>query len=345
MTTQHEPLPRSSDPLSVSVVIPCFNRARLITRALNSIQNQTLLPAEIIIVDDASTDGTPIIAEDWGRQHQIPMTVEVLARNSGPATARNRGIELARSPYVAFLDSDDEYLPSCLETIVEPLTIFKNAVVSFADATVVTPTKTDAGGLFRPHANLQRTTERVEHAGREVLRLIAPTELLLPASVIPTSAACFLRDAALAAGGMPVDYRSGEDWLFWLRLAQEGDFYFQDRNVAVHHRHDENLTHPRSAAFIATEKLRGLASLMDGSVGVKVGESSRQRLALLHRRQIQGWRFHTSRLGVSLYLRALRESRTYSRRTLLRHLIEDPRSAARALFISLVQNLKPSDET
>lgn len=344
MTTRRGPLRERADPLTVSVVIPCFNRGRLITRALDSIKNQTRLPTEIIVVDDASTDGTPTIAEDWGRQHQIPMTVEVLAKNAGPATARNRGIELANNPYVAFLDSDDEYLPSCLETILEPLRMFRNAVVSFADVTVVTPTTQDTRGLFRPHANLQRTTERVEQAGRQFLRLLSPTELLLPASIIPTSAVCFLRDAALKVGGMPVDYRSGEDWLFWLRLAQEGDFYFQDINVASHHRHDENLTHTRSAAFIATEKLRGLASLMDGSVGFKVDESSLHRLALLHRRQVQEWRYHASRLGLYLYLRALRKSKPFSERTLARHLIEDPRSAARALFTSLVRNLKRLDE-
>lgn len=325
------------EPLPVSVVIPCFNRATLISRALDSIRRQARLPAEIIVVDDASSDGTPEVAENWGRVHQIPIRVIAEEQNRGPAAARNRGIELARNPYVAFLDSDDEYLPDCLETIVTPLEIFDNSVASFADATVVTPTTQEPGGLFRPYADLRQVADRTEYAGRQFFRIRAPVELLLPASIIPTSASCFRREMALKVGGMPSNFRSGEDWLFWLRLAQVGDFYFQDLNVSLHHRHDQNLTHPRSAVFISTEKLRGLAALLDGSIGFKLSENTQSRALILHRSQVQHWRYHASRLGLTEYLKNLKISKPFAHRSVFEHILEDPRSMARAALASLLQ--------
>jgi glycosyltransferase involved in cell wall biosynthesis len=99
---------------AVSVVIPTYNRADMIGRAVQSVLDQTFLDFEILVIDDASTDGT----ESLVRSFQDPRIVYVrLDENGGNAVARNAGVRRARGRYISFLDSDDEFLPGCLEAV------------------------------------------------------------------------------------------------------------------------------------------------------------------------------------------------------------------------------------
>src|SRR4030095_4422896 len=94
---------------SISVVIPTFNRAGVVKRALESALRQSLPPAQIIVIDDGSTDDTREVLGGYGD------TIEyVRQENAGASVARNRGIALARHPWIAFLDSDDYWLPDHL---------------------------------------------------------------------------------------------------------------------------------------------------------------------------------------------------------------------------------------
>jgi glycosyltransferase involved in cell wall biosynthesis len=104
-----------NDVLPVSVVIPCYRCASTIERAVASVMAQSRQPAELILVDDASGDGTVKVLEDVRSRHPQWITLEILTQNSGAASARNRGWELASQPYVAFLDSDDTWHPCKLE--------------------------------------------------------------------------------------------------------------------------------------------------------------------------------------------------------------------------------------
>ncbi len=99
----------SANPL-VTAVIPTYNRANIVTQAVDSVLNQTYGNLELIVVDDGSTDDTPAALARYGNR------IRVLRQdNAGPAAARNRGIAAARGEFVAFLDSDDLWLPSKLE--------------------------------------------------------------------------------------------------------------------------------------------------------------------------------------------------------------------------------------
>lgn len=96
----------------VSVVIPAHNREGTIEYCLQSVIHQTLPPHEILVVDDCSTDGTVAAAEKVGN----PLVRIVrLPRNSGAQAARNAGIKAATGDWIAFQDSDDEWLPNKLE--------------------------------------------------------------------------------------------------------------------------------------------------------------------------------------------------------------------------------------
>lgn len=103
----------------VSIIIPTYNRALYLGLALKSVVDQEhVAPLEAIVIDDGSTDDTKQVIEPWLRQYADP-AARVWIRyerrdNQGVVAARNRGIELASQPYLAFLDSDDEWLPGKL---------------------------------------------------------------------------------------------------------------------------------------------------------------------------------------------------------------------------------------
>ncbi|MEJ6542245.1 glycosyltransferase family 2 protein [Brachybacterium paraconglomeratum] len=114
--TRHQGEGPSVSELSVSVVIPHFNSTDTIGRALGSIAAQTLLPLEVVVVDDCSTPEERETLRAL-ETDSLPFPVRVLEqeRNQGPAAARNRGWEAARGEWIAFLDSDDSWHPRRLE--------------------------------------------------------------------------------------------------------------------------------------------------------------------------------------------------------------------------------------
>jgi glycosyltransferase involved in cell wall biosynthesis len=100
----------------VSVIIPTFNRAGVVTRAIDSVLGQTYRPVEVVIVDDGSTDETPEVLKNYGNA-----IVSVVQDNAGPSAARNRGLRESRGDLIAFLDSDDLWLATKLERQVDLL--------------------------------------------------------------------------------------------------------------------------------------------------------------------------------------------------------------------------------
>ena len=180
-------------------------------------------------------------------------------------------------------------------------------------------------------------TEALPLAGLEVRALRDATSTLLKASIIPTSGTCFRRRAALAAGLMPQDFRSGEDWLFWLRLSGQGRFVFQLDDLVRHHRHDDNLTHPRASEFIAREKLRGFLALLDGSMRVSLTPEETNRARRLAKQCQANWLYHLSRLGMRPYLSGLQSDVGKQIGGGYGRILSDPRSFLRSIACSLLR--------
>lgn len=105
----------------VSVIIPTYNRAKLIGRAIASVLNQTYQDFEIIIVDDASSDNTVEVVNRFNDERIRYIRHD---QNRGAAAARNSGIKMARGEYIAFQDSDDQWLP---EKLQKQMRVFENA--------------------------------------------------------------------------------------------------------------------------------------------------------------------------------------------------------------------------
>jgi len=124
---------------SVAVVIPAYNRAATLRRCLESVVGQTLEPSEVIVVDDGSEDGTAGIAREYARRGVRCIRVQ---ENAGAQAARNRGITGATAEWIAFLDSDDEWLVDklqrqmmALETVAfDPWTVVHSAAITIDES-------------------------------------------------------------------------------------------------------------------------------------------------------------------------------------------------------------------
>jgi glycosyltransferase involved in cell wall biosynthesis len=181
--------------MKISVIIPAYNAELYIAKAIESCLSQSYAPHEIIVVDDASTDGTAVIAESFPQ----PARVICLSENMGVSVARNRGVQASTGDWLAFLDADDWFLPEKLEL-------------------------QRRCALQNPHAELIYTGYRIiscdgsEYDGR----FFWPSELMPMLRYRSRLCACSVmlrRDAFDAVGGFDPALRTAEDWDMWLRIA------------------------------------------------------------------------------------------------------------------------------
>jgi len=208
-------------PVNVSVVIPAFNAADTIARALDSVLIQTYPASEIIVVDDCSSDETRAIVERYAAKG-----VRLLAspERRGASGARNAGIAAAKGEAVAFLDSDDEWLNPKLEMQVALLTSSPKIAFVACGSNLISPEGVDLGDIYRCHPV---TT------GPEAWKA------LLAFNFITTPAVLAWRDRILAAGGFDEKLKIGEDQDLWIRLSQTGELGYVRRSlVRVHARHN-----------------------------------------------------------------------------------------------------------
>ncbi len=185
----------------VSVVIPVRNGAQFVGEAIESVYDQTLLPDEVIVVDDGSTDETPDILR---RFHGRPEFRSFRQPSGGEASARNAGVARARNEYIAFLDHDDLWQPEKLELQLasfEPMW-----AMSFTAYEVFAPTTTTPVVHERWAEDPKAVVRRLEHE----------------CCVRPPSAVMIRRSVLRSMGPFEQVARFGTDWLMWLRIAAAG---------------------------------------------------------------------------------------------------------------------------
>jgi glycosyltransferase involved in cell wall biosynthesis len=206
--------------LPVSVVIPAYNRARELRRALGSVLGQTTAPAEIIVVDDASTDDTATVGEEMGARvvrHQ---------RNQGEGAARNSAIAVATQPWIALLDSDDEWLPIHLASLWRA-----------RGDHVLVATSAMRRGNGQP--------DRVHGpASNRPLLLRSPADIVFPENPVPVSAGLVRRDIAAKAGPY-APLRHCADFDFLLRVLEHGSGIVLPEVGVIYHVHAGQVSHAR----------------------------------------------------------------------------------------------------
>jgi len=208
----------------ITVVIPLYNKARHIQRALDSVLAQTYEDFEVIVVNDGSTDGSEKVVERY-TDSRIRLVGQA---NAGASAARNRGIAEASADLVALLDADDEWLPDHLDAVMRLRTSF-------------------------PQCGLYATAFRVLTQRRE----IAPSYAGIPApsfeGVLPNyfrtvygdhaicaSTAAVPRAVFNACGLFPEGERRREDLDMWCRIALKYPVAFSTRIGAVYHQEADN---------------------------------------------------------------------------------------------------------
>lgn len=129
----------------VSIIIPLYNGAQTIKRTLDSIKSQTYKQFEIIIVNDGSTDDGPRIVENYKKENDHLDITLVNKENNGVSSARNAGMKVSKGDFIAFLDSDDMWLPMKLERQLNVLQ--KDDSIDFLASILFDPKKEMSGQL------------------------------------------------------------------------------------------------------------------------------------------------------------------------------------------------------
>ena len=187
----------------VSVVMPAHNAERTIVAAIESVVAQTFGDWEIVLCDDASTDGTRAAAEACFARHGVTRGRVLALAHCGPAEARNHGIRAARGEFVAFLDDDDTWEPAKLARCVEAIQAGGLDVVCHSEVWL------DAGSGDRS----------VHHYSGLFDARVHPLVSLMRNNPFSTSALMARRAHLLAAGLFDPSLPSAEDYDLWIRLA------------------------------------------------------------------------------------------------------------------------------
>lgn len=198
----------------VSVIIPTYNRAHLLGRALRSVINQTFEDFEIIIVDDASTDGTQTLVNSFEDKR---ISYIKLYLNQGVSVARNIGIQHAQGEYIAFIDSDDEWIP---EKLKKQLDVFKDSTHSL-------------GLVYTKSVTVRENNEKPSiiplFRGNLLPFLLVYNYIGLTSSPL-IKKECFSK-VGLFDESLPVS----EDWDMWIRISQYYECSFVSEPLFRYH--------------------------------------------------------------------------------------------------------------
>jgi glycosyltransferase involved in cell wall biosynthesis len=179
------------------VIIPTYNSGKFLEKALESVFRQTVAPDEILVNDDASSDGTPELAESYGPP------VRVFRRaNQRQAASRNFAVSQTNCEWLAFLDHDDLWAPNKLERQIEELARTPHADLCYSARV----TFEEEDGIFR--GGKVYSVPPTKHIRKSLFR----NTTFLPGSVL------IRRSTYLAVGGFNPALKLVEDWDLWLRL-------------------------------------------------------------------------------------------------------------------------------
>ena len=194
---------------TVSVIVPTYNRAHCLSRALDSILNQTHPINEIIVVDDGSNDHTYELL----KQH-YPQINYHFQTNQGVSTARNYGIQLAQSPWIALLDSDDAWHPKKIETQFQALRDQPTALCHTNEVWIRHGVRVNAMKKHRKGSDnlFERSLERC---------LISPSSALIK------------KDLLISIGLFDEDLPACEDYDLWLRITAHQTTTFVDEALTI----------------------------------------------------------------------------------------------------------------
>ncbi len=216
--------------MKISVIIPNYNHADFLQQRIDTVLNQTYRDFEVILLDDASTDGSAAILNSY-RDHEKVSHVVINQQNSGNTFVQwQRGLALATGDYVWIAESDDYCSPDLLEELVSLVDSQENVSVAFCNSIIFRDNEVVTTG----HSGQMQ--EIVE--GKTFIR----ERMLFGNTIFNASMAIFQRSAAQQVDFVLIQtFKFCGDWLFWIQLAQQGQVgisakvlnYFRKHNADV----------------------------------------------------------------------------------------------------------------
>ena len=209
--------------LKFSIIIPLFNKAPYIKKALDSIVSQTYTDWECIIVDDGSTDGSAAICEEYlSTLYSVPNTrienIRLISQpNSGVAAARNNGVKQSNGQFLCFLDADDWWKPPFLEEMDRLIAEYPDAGLYASNYIYYKPGKTHVA-LSLPRGYMDYPKAYYEGDAMPVW----------------TGATCMPRKVFDEMGGFPQGIKLGEDFLLWAKTALHYPVVFSENPLAYY---------------------------------------------------------------------------------------------------------------
>ncbi|MBP9819214.1 glycosyltransferase family 2 protein [Candidatus Woesebacteria bacterium] len=204
-------------PPTISVIIPTWNSAKTLVAAITSCLNQTLPPLEILVCDDGSSDDSKHVVEaiNDARVIWLPAT-----HVGTPAAPRNNGLNKARGTWIAFCDSDDEWLPTKLEKQ------YKLAEKNGHKA-ICTNALIKQDGVLTDKKMLSDESDIISFS-----KLITGNTIICSSAIVHAS-------ICTSVGGFPEDqqYASFEDYVFWLRVTTKTPFAYLSEALVIYDDH------------------------------------------------------------------------------------------------------------
>ena len=246
--------------MKFSVIIPLYNKAPYIRKALESVLAQTYADYELIIIDDGSTDESAEIAEAILQDPASSPNRLIRQANSGVSAARNNGVAQASGEYIAFLDADDWWEPTYLEKMAQLIEDYPEAGLYASNYVYYKPCKTrvavnniETGYFNYPKAYYEGS-----------------------AMPIWTGAAMIPRNVFEEMGGFPLGIKLGEDFLLWSKIAMQYKVAFLNEALAWYN-NDVPATLRATRNLHAPEyhMLFNMKELIDESLKIKGEEISR----------------------------------------------------------------------
>lgn len=219
----------------VSVVIPTYNRANKLQRAVDSVLNQTMGDLEVIVIDDASKDHTPTVMERY-----CDSRVEYYRHNinKNGSAARNTGIKHATGDYIAFLDSDDEWLPHKLELQLARIQEVTNTVAVYCDVEL----KRESGlkkswSILKKSWDSRRGRDKLKEGGEDLIKDILQKEL----SVFAGSTLLVDSEVVRSISGFDERFPRHQDLEFLIRVLRQGRLQCVPRPLVKIHETDSGI--------------------------------------------------------------------------------------------------------
>ena len=219
---------------TVSIIIPTYNRRQSIGRSVRSVLNQTYQDFELIIVDDGSTDNTKELVADFNDERIRYVRHE---ENKGEAAARNTGIKAARCDYIAYQDSDDEWLP---EKLARQIELLENAS---PEVGVIYTGFWKAENHKRTYVPFSWVSQKNGDIHKELLK-----GNFIGSPVVLIKKECFNK-----VGLFDERLRNLVDWEMWLRISKYYHFKYIDEPLVIAHYHSDNVSSNHHAFIEALE--------------------------------------------------------------------------------------------